>query len=64
MKRPRGRPKGSKKTPTPLPLRPSAVVSIVEAGPWPEVLPVTQQILRVVETHLAEDLDELLGSLP
>jgi hypothetical protein len=37
---------------------------VVEVGPWPEILPVTEQLLRVVETHLAADLDKLLGSLP
>ncbi|WP_156447824.1 hypothetical protein [Caulobacter sp. CCH5-E12] len=45
-------------------LKPSPVVSVVEVGPWPEVLPVTEPLLRVVETHLAADLDRLLGSLP
>ncbi len=64
MKRPRGRPKGSKKVLATMSLKPSPVVSVVEVGPWPEVLPVTEPLLRVVETHLAADLDRLLGSLP
>jgi hypothetical protein len=39
-------------------------VSVVEIGDWPSVLPVTEQELRVVETMMAEVLDELLGTLP
>ena len=39
-------------------------VSVVEIGDWPRVLPVTEQELRVVETMMAEVLDELLGPLP
>lgn len=39
-------------------------VSVVEIGDWPKVLPVTEQELRVVETMMAEVLDELLGTLP
>lgn len=39
-------------------------VSVVEIGDWPRVLPVTEQELRVVETMMAEVLDEILGPLP
>jgi hypothetical protein len=39
-------------------------VSVVEIGDWPKVLPVTEQELRVVETMMADVLDEILGTLP
>ena len=39
-------------------------VSVVETGDWPKVLPVTEQELRVVETMMADVLDEILGTLP
>lgn len=44
--------------------RASPVVSVVEIGDWPDVLPVTPQEVRIVETMMAEVLDELLGPLP
>jgi hypothetical protein len=31
---------------------------------WPEVLPLTEAELRVIEAHFAEVLDELFGPLP
>jgi len=37
---------------------------VVEVGAWPDVLPVTEQMIRLVETVLAEDLDAILGPLP
>jgi len=64
MKRPRGRPPGSKKVSKAAPKRAAPVVSVVEVGQWPDVLPVTEQVIRLVETVLAEDLDAMLGSLP
>lgn len=64
MKRPRGRPKGSKKVLPRVSRSPAPVVSVVEVGAWPDILPVTQQMIRLVETVLAEDLDALLGPLP
>jgi len=35
-------------------------ISVVEVGDWPNILPVTEQELRVVETMMAEALDEIL----
>lgn len=37
---------------------------VVEVGDWPDVLPVTEQELRIVETYLADTLSELLGPVP
>lgn len=31
---------------------------------WPEVLPIAEAELRVIEAHFAEVLDELFGPLP
>jgi hypothetical protein len=31
---------------------------------WPEVVPITDAELRVIEAHFADILDEIFGSLP
>ncbi len=34
---------------------------IVVADDWPEVVPITDAELRVMESHFAEELDEIFG---
>jgi len=34
---------------------------IIVTDDWPEVVPITDAELRVMESHFAEELDELLG---
>lgn len=31
---------------------------------WPEVVPITEQEVRIIEAHLGKVLDEMLGPLP
>lgn len=37
---------------------------IVVTDDWPEFVPITEAELRVMESHFAEELDELFGPLP
>lgn len=48
----------------PLSQRRSPVVSVHEAGEWPELPMQSDRVLAVIETAMAEVLDELLGPLP
>ncbi|PIB92444.1 hypothetical protein CSW62_13245 [Caulobacter sp. FWC2] len=40
------------------------VVSIKVTDDWPEAVPISEHELRVVETHMARVLAQLLGPLP
>lgn len=40
-------------------LRPEEAISVTDD--WPEIVPITDAELRVMESHFAEELDELLG---
>ena len=42
----------------------SARARIRVTDDWPQVLPITEVELRVIEAHFAEVLDELFGPLP
>jgi hypothetical protein len=44
--------------------RRSSVVSVHEVGEWPELPMQSDRVLAVIETAMAEVLDELLGPLP
>jgi len=37
---------------------------IVVTDDWPDFVPITEAELRVMESHFAEELDELFGPLP
>lgn len=39
-------------------------VQIVVTDDWPEFVPITEAELRVMESHFAEELDELFGPMP
>ena len=41
------------------PLRPEREITVTDE--WPEVVPITDAELRVLESHFAEELDELFG---
>ena len=49
--------------PAPRGGRPAALFerSIIVTGDWPEVVPIADAELRVMESHFAEELEELLG---
>jgi uncharacterized protein YqeY len=55
----RGSPKPQKRLPK---RRPSAPIIITDD--WPEMVPITQQEVRIIEAYLGKVLDELLGPLP
>ncbi len=41
------------------PLRLEGVIGVTDD--WPEIVPITDAELRVMESHFAEELDELFG---
>jgi len=43
---------------------PSDAPPIVVTDDWPDQVPITDEELRVIEGHLAKELDELFGPLP
>lgn len=47
-----------------LPTPPPPSVSFLVTDDWPALVPITEREIAVLEAHLAQVLDELLGSSP